>query len=184
MMMRLFGAAAPAAAAMLAAVCPAEAQPGAGDSVTGSGTAGPVTFQIDARSGPSGESPTGHVTASDQRTTLDGTVTCLAVDGDVATVNVQRQDGGISTQMWFDAAAGPTNADGIIFGSASRAPDDCSPLAPTEQAFSFLVSFGDIAVHDAHALPTSRNQCKNGGWKTYGIFKNQGDCVSFVAGGP
>jgi len=23
--------------------------------------------------------------------------------------------------------------------------------------------------------------CKNGGWKTWGVFKNQGDCVSFVA---
>lgn len=23
--------------------------------------------------------------------------------------------------------------------------------------------------------------CKNGGWQTYGIFKNQGDCVSYVA---
>ena len=25
------------------------------------------------------------------------------------------------------------------------------------------------------------DQCKNGGWKTFGVFKNQGDCVSFVA---
>jgi hypothetical protein len=32
-------------------------------------------------------------------------------------------------------------------------------------------------------LPTSKAQCKNGGWKTYGVFKNQGDCVSFVASG-
>ena len=30
-------------------------------------------------------------------------------------------------------------------------------------------------------LPTSVDQCKNGGWKTFGVFKNQGDCVSFVA---
>ena len=30
-------------------------------------------------------------------------------------------------------------------------------------------------------LPTSKDQCKNGGWKTFGVFKNQGDCVSFVA---
>lgn len=29
--------------------------------------------------------------------------------------------------------------------------------------------------------PTSKDQCKNNGWKTYGSFKNQGDCVSFVA---
>ena len=34
---------------------------------------------------------------------------------------------------------------------------------------------------DAPPLPTSKDQCKNGGWRTYGVFKNQGDCVSFVA---
>jgi hypothetical protein len=31
--------------------------------------------------------------------------------------------------------------------------------------------------------PTSAEQCKNGGWKAYGLFKNQGDCVSYVATG-
>jgi hypothetical protein len=29
--------------------------------------------------------------------------------------------------------------------------------------------------------PTSKEQCKNGGWRDFGLFKNQGDCVSFVA---
>jgi hypothetical protein len=32
-------------------------------------------------------------------------------------------------------------------------------------------------------LPTSTSQCKNGGWQNFGVFKNQGDCVSFVATG-
>jgi dienelactone hydrolase len=31
--------------------------------------------------------------------------------------------------------------------------------------------------------PTSQDQCTNGGWQTYSVFKNQGDCVSFVATG-
>jgi hypothetical protein len=30
-------------------------------------------------------------------------------------------------------------------------------------------------------LPTSADQCKKDGWKSYGAFKNQGDCVSYVA---
>ena len=30
-------------------------------------------------------------------------------------------------------------------------------------------------------LPTLQDQCTNGGWQTFGVFKNQGDCVSFVA---
>jgi hypothetical protein len=32
-------------------------------------------------------------------------------------------------------------------------------------------------------MPTSKDQCKNGGWQTFGVFKNQGDCVSWVATG-
>ena len=33
-------------------------------------------------------------------------------------------------------------------------------------------------------MPTNKNQCKKDGWKNYGTtFKNQGDCVSFVATG-
>jgi hypothetical protein len=33
------------------------------------------------------------------------------------------------------------------------------------------------------APPSSADQCKQGGWQTFGSFKNQGDCVSFVATG-
>jgi hypothetical protein len=32
-------------------------------------------------------------------------------------------------------------------------------------------------------LPTIKDQCKHGGWKNFPQFKNQGDCVSFVATG-
>jgi hypothetical protein len=35
----------------------------------------------------------------------------------------------------------------------------------------------------APPVPTSKDQCKMGGWQAFGIFKNQGDCVSFVATG-
>jgi hypothetical protein len=31
-------------------------------------------------------------------------------------------------------------------------------------------------------LPSSKAECKNGGWRNFGtVFRNQGDCVSFVA---
>ncbi len=32
-------------------------------------------------------------------------------------------------------------------------------------------------------LPTTKDDCRNGGYQRYGIFKNYGDCVSFVATG-
>ena len=30
-------------------------------------------------------------------------------------------------------------------------------------------------------LPTVTDQCRDGGWQIYKVFKNQGDCVSYVA---
>ena len=34
------------------------------------------------------------------------------------------------------------------------------------------------------AGPTSKSQCRHGGWKSFGtMFRNQGDCMSFVATG-
>jgi hypothetical protein len=39
----------------------------------------------------------------------------------------------------------------------------------------------DAFVAKIATLPMSIDECKNGGWKTFGVFKNQGDCVSFVA---
>jgi hypothetical protein len=40
-----------------------------------------------------------------------------------------------------------------------------------------------VDVYRVNTNPTSATQCKNNGWKAYGVFKNQGDCVSFVASG-
>lgn len=49
---------------------------------------------------------------------------------------------------------------------------------------------GDVDVYPASTSapfaitgPTSTDQCKNGGWKAFGSFKNEGDCVSYVATG-
>jgi hypothetical protein len=33
----------------------------------------------------------------------------------------------------------------------------------------------------SNPFPTNRSECKNGGWQSFGVFKNQGDCVSYVA---
>jgi hypothetical protein len=51
----------------------------------------------------------------------------------------------------------------------------------------FPFPFGDDLAFQAifsPPLPTSKDQCKKGGWENFGTtFKNQGDCVSFVASG-
>jgi len=59
-------------------------------------------------------------------------------------------------------------------------PSAC-PLAPSVPLFP--VRRGGHTVTDAQPVPTTKDQCKNGGWRSFGAFKNQGDCVSFVATG-
>ncbi len=45
-------------------------------------------------------------------------------------------------------------------------------------------SLDGVTLDSTPNLPTSKDQCKNGGWRNYGrTFKNQGDCVSFVNNG-
>jgi hypothetical protein len=64
-------------------------------------------------------------------------------------------------------------------------------LAQPVGSYTVLVtSPGDDSAYPASTLapfsitgPTSKDQCKNGGWRVFGIFKNQGDCVSYVATG-
>jgi len=60
-------------------------------------------------------------------------------------------------------------------------PTGISTCSPLGIAVDFPVTSGDVVVADAPPLPTSKDQCKNGGWRNYPGFKNQGDCVSFVA---
>ena len=77
---------------------------------------------------------------------------------------------------------------------------DPRSLAPTRISFG-LTAFAGTTVRirfaevdnllffqgstDAVAIASSSSkaQCKKGGWRSFGVFKNQGDCVSFVATG-
>ena len=45
----------------------------------------------------------------------------------------------------------------------------------------FCSAPGTVTTPAPPALPTDKAQCKDGGWKAFPRFKNQGDCVSFVA---
>jgi hypothetical protein len=52
------------------------------------------------------------------------------------------------------------------------------PSGPPGQVFSdrtFVIQFV--------RTPTTKKQCKKGGWRAFPQFRNQGDCVSFVATG-
>jgi hypothetical protein len=74
--------------------------------------------------------------------------------------------------MWSgaycDNGAGGTGA--LRFDSGNTGADGACPYQP---AFEVTAS---------PSVPTTKNQCMDSGWKSYGsLFKNQGDCVSYVA---
>ena len=49
---------------------------------------------------------------------------------------------------------------------------------------SLDVVAGDVTVTDARALPRTKDDCKNGGWRNYPQFNNQGQCIACVNHGP
>jgi hypothetical protein len=101
-------------------------------------------------------------------------------------MGVDVTDGGVPSFTHFKTTVldnGPAGSGLDTYATNGYFSDqDCSSPEPGFFGTQALTS-GDIVVVDAPPLPTSKGECKNGGWKTYGGFKNQGDCVSFVATG-
>ena len=91
--------------------------------------------------------------------------------GDVIGVYVVK-----AWQGLLDVDSAPTSASDPIpqpvVGETVTLEDDSSPLNVTIDESATLVT-----------APTSKAQCTHGGWKNFPQFKNQGDCVSFVATG-
>ena len=175
------------AVAVLACPSLAQAQVAGQDSVTGFGSdqeENGTDYQYNVFSGSSGENPGGTVVAFQFSPDIqfDFTVTCLAVTGSRAVIGLREQAGGFVLYSWQVVVdGGGPNPDSYRPGFASE-PIDCAQFQPPPFP---LIQFTNstVVVHDAPALPTSKDQCKNGGWRTFGVFKNQGDCVSFVATG-
>ena len=56
---------------------------------------------------------------------------------------------------------------------------------PLNLGKGFLVDGVSLSSSPSSGSPTNKDDCKNGGWQTFEnpSFKNQGDCVSFIATG-
>jgi hypothetical protein len=142
--------------------------------------------------------------------TWEGTVSCLSVNGNTAIIGFS---GSVFPRGFFSTApvaglirvfdSGPVgpnqdtfewaDVEGDVEGAPIAGPTDCtaypSSFSPVLSGGMPLVVTnvgvtGDMVITDAQpSLPTSKDQCKNGGWRNFPGFKNQGDCVSFVATG-
>jgi hypothetical protein len=115
---------------------------------------------------------------------LRGAVTCLVVSGHTARFAIGDDpfSGGVEFQVTDNAGAGTPDTLAVLI--QFRGVHDCSPLPANVTAAP--ISTGDIAVVDVQPpppFPTTKDQCKNGGYSSFG-FKNQGECVAFVERGP
>jgi hypothetical protein len=177
-------------AAFCAFATSAQAQTAAQDSAVGDVAFFPLaTASFDARSGPQGENPTGSVTSNSRGLVVGGPVTCLTVTGNRATIAFENLGEGSPTLrggFLFVEDNGTPGAgrDNIQAGPLVSAPPTvCPPNTVVYQPGEFgnTIEFGEITVQDAQPSPTSKEQCKRGGWRTFGTaFRNQGQCVDFV----
>ena len=128
---------------------------------------------LDAHSDPAGGSPSGVASMHERAFFNGGPVTCLNVTGNRAVVG----GAGYMFEVEDNAATGMPDRFSEPPGFFSGTPTICPPDLDVPLR---AVTSGDLVVHDAPRGPTSKYQCKNGGWKTFGVFENQGDCVRFV----
>jgi hypothetical protein len=159
------------------------------DSATGSGAAQTIyaAFEFSASSDPGGASPTGTASWTELGFQFEGTVSCLRVGGNQAVIGIDVTSGGFQGFFLSASDLGPAGSGLDVFAATPTSFTSVGDVVPTDCSVPFspflpnTVTSGDIVVVDAPPLPTTKEQCKNGGWKSYGVFKNQGDCVSFVA---
>jgi hypothetical protein len=97
------------------------------------------------------------------------------------------RDQALNSGVTLNGFVGSTaSADTYTGGDFFYISDNGDPTQWTMTPWTPLPGYIDDLAFTAtfsSPLPTSKAQCLNGGWKTYGVFKNQGDCVSFVASG-
>jgi hypothetical protein len=140
-------------------------------------------------------------------TTTTANVTCLAVSGNGAIIGVagKRTQGGFPPEPVSIPIAGlfrvvdgggPGSGADTIEGALQTGPNNGPPLpgpttcstfpgqfpGPGSEFPAFVNASGDLVVVDAPPRPTTKDRCKHGGWKKYGIFRNQGRCVSYSVG--
>ena len=168
----------------LLCVSTAAAQTAAQDSVTGTAATGFgrgfVEFTFDVHSGPSGEHPTG--TVAFHGPFLDFgplDISCLQVSANKASMIVLAPEPNLFPPgILVSVEDNGPGQDSIGSRPLAALPSDCPVSSGPPGAATVS---GDVTVTDAPALPSSKDQCKNGGWRSYGVFKTQGDCVGFVA---
>lgn len=117
----------------------------------------------------------------------------LRADGLEIFMYSERASGG-GTDLWTATRASldapwstPVNVGSPVNSSANELHPYLSTDALTLYFSSARVGgSGSLDLYvttRSQVLPESKRDCKEGGWEQFRVFKNQGDCVSFIASG-
>ena len=159
------------------------------DTVTASGN-NPINddfsaldIHVNASSGPSGENPRGSASFNAGGILqISGPVSCLAVDGNTAVLTVQGPFANAPGFLGFSLKVVDNGGSGLdTFQYWPADPEFPDPIDCKVGALDWFggALIGRAVVVDAPALPTSRRQCRHGGWIKYG-FRSKKQCFRFV----
>jgi hypothetical protein len=148
-------------------------------------TGGPLQMTVKALSGPTQQNPTGSVEFTrPSGEKLTGRVTCVSVKGALATVGVRFErtlPGGLPAALIDVLDYSNTDIqipDRVAVTPTFAAPSQC-PFPVNASGFREATG-STFTVLPAPPLLTTKAQCRQGGWQTYGIFANQRECFAYV----
>ena len=108
---------------------------------------------------------------------LAGTVTgTTSGSGGSGCQDLSGDTGGILSGISYQATISTPTGN-----YTDRGTSDIGFITGPSVSTSLVERFASALSQPTPTLPTSKDQCKDGGWTDYPQFKNQGDCVSYVA---
>ncbi len=140
-------------------------------------------IEVDAFSGPSGEDPGGSVSfIAGQILPISGPVSCLDVTANTAVMTVQGPFPSAPGFLGFSVRLVDNGGSGLdsfeYWPVLPETPEPADCRAPSADWFGGVL-LGRAVVTDAPALPTSKWQCRHGGFIRYG-FASKRQCFRFV----
>ena len=107
-----------------------------------------------------------------------------AIDGIVYVIGGYRDGTYLATVDAYDPASDTWVADASMPGPRYMAGG--AVVDGVAYVIGGIASPTDfVATNEAFTpgveMPAAADQCRNGGWMAFGVFRNQGDCVSYVA---
>ena len=84
-----------------------------------------------------------------------------------------------NAMLHYQATIATAEGNFVDSGTSQALLDITGFRGPNEVIFGETFSSQGVVP----IIPTSKDQCKDGGWQQYPQFRNQGDCVSFVETG-